>query len=443
MMRTRMAVVGAVTATTLALAACGGGAQPSGPAGATGGGGGGQAGANGFSAWVLTGATQTTMKNSLEQWTQAHADAPATAEYFANDSYKEKIRTAVGSGNAPTLIWSWAGGTLKDYVKNKNVVDLTASTKTLQDRIVPSVMETGKVDGKVYAVPNNNAQPVLMYTNKEVLSKAGINAAPKTYAELLDQVQKLKSAGVDTPIALAGQSLWPELMWIEYLVDRQAGDQLFKKIANGDPSAWDDPAMIDGLTKIQELVKAGAFGDKYGSVTADSGADAALIHTGRSAMMLQGAWVYGTFLTDAPDFVKAGKLGWAPFPTIDGGKGDPSNVYGNPSNFWSVSASATPAQQQAAIKYLNEGMFNDNYLNDLVAGGMVPVTSDAQSKFTGEQKEFLTYAFDMTKNAKNFQLSWDQALSPAQSQAILQNLGQIFLNQITPQQFVSAVKAVK
>lgn len=435
-----LAVAGGLV-TALALAACGGGATPPGPASASGGGA--AASASGFSAWALTGASEKTMKNSFDAWNAAHADQKASVEYIANDAFKEKIRTAIGSGNAPTLIWSWTGGTLKDYVKNNKVVDLTESTKTFQAKIIPAVLESGKVDGKVYALPNNNTQPVLMYYNKEVLGKAGISSPPKTYAELLDAVGKLKAAGVDTPIALAGSSLWPELMWIEYLVDRQAGPEVFKKILSGDATGWDDPQMLEGLKKVQELVDAGAFGDKFGSVVADTGADAALLHTGRAAMLLQGAWLMGTFNTDNPEFVKSGNLLWGPFPAIEGGKGDPSNVYGNPANYWSVSSAASESQQKAAIAYMNEAMFNDAYVKDLTANGLVPVTTGAESLFTGDQKEFLTYAYTMAKDAKNFELSWDQALTSGQAQAILQNLGQLFLKQITPQQFVDNVKVAK
>ena len=99
-------------------------------------------------------------------------------------------------------------------MNNKDVVDLSTSTKALQARLIPSVLDSGKVDGKVYAVPNNNAQPVILYSNKKVLDKAGISEPPTTFDDLLADVAKLKDAGVDTPIALAGQSQWPELMWI-------------------------------------------------------------------------------------------------------------------------------------------------------------------------------------------------------------------------------------
>jgi raffinose/stachyose/melibiose transport system substrate-binding protein len=429
----RTLVAAAVAAAALTLTACGGGNRPGGT---------GAAPEGGFSAWALTGGSEAAFRASFDDWNSTNSSQKVNAEFFANDAYKEKIRTAVGSGNAPTLIYSWAGGTLNDYVKSSKVVDLTSSTSGLQQRIIPAVLDNGKVDGKVYAVPNNNAQPVVLYYNRELMSKAGIAGPPQTFDELLADVQKLKAAGVDTPIALAGQSQWPELMWIEYLADRVGGPEAFKDVLAGKPEAWSNPDMLKALGMIQQLVKAGAFGDKYGSVVADSSADVALVHTGKAGMLLQGAWVYSNFLTDSPQFVKAGKLGWTTFPAVAGGKGDAKDVVGNPANFWSVSAAASKEQQAAAIKYLNEAVFNDANVDSLIKAGTVPVTTDARPKLaSSEQGKFLTFVYDMVQKAPSFQLSWDQALTSGQAQTLLTNLSQVFLGQQTPEQFAEAMKA--
>ena len=434
-LNSRTTLVVALAATTMvALSACGGGTKPGQP----------NSSEKGFSAWGLTGGAEQTFRDSFDQWNQANSGAPVASEFFANDAYKEKVRTAVGSGNAPTLIYSWAGGTLKDYVANNNVVDLTNTTKDIQGRLVPAILDVGKVDGKVYAIPNNNTQPVVLYYNKDLFKKAGIPAAPTTYDEFLADIQKLKAAGVDTPVALAGQSQWPELMWLEYFADRIGGPEAFQAVIDGKPDAWSNPDMLKALQTIQDLVKAGAFGDKFGSVVADSNADAALLHTGKAGMLLQGAWVYGTFLTDSPDFVKNGSLGYAAFPAVAGGKGDPTNVAGNPANYWSVSASASKEQQDAAISYLNKALFDDTYVANLIKGGNVPVTSDAEDKLAAsDQGDFLTFAYSMAKDAPHFELSWDQALSSGQAQALLNNLSEVFLNKQAPAEFAANMNAAK
>lgn len=436
MMISRRTVLGALAGAAVAggLTACGGGTRP-----------GGGAGGSDASAWGLSGGTaEQTFRDSFESWNKGNPDKKVAIEFFANDAYKEKIRTAIGSSQAPTLIYSWSGATLADYVANGKVEDLTEHTKDVQGKLIGSVLGSGTIDGKVYALPNNNTQPVVFYGNRDVLSKAGVDAIPATFDALMDAVDKLKSAGVEVPIALAGQSLWPELMWIQYLTDRVAGPELFTAIASGETAKWEDPGMLKALGMITELAKADAFGPGFGSVVADANADAALLHTGRAGLLLQGAWVFGSFLTDAPEFVSSGKLVYGTFPTVDGGAGDKGNIVGNPANFWSVSATATDAQKKAAYAYLNEAMFNDAYTDSLITHGSVPVVTGVDDKLAkADNGEFLSFVYKLVSDAKHFQLSWDQALPSGQAQTLLTNLGQLFLQQIDAAKFAATMKAAK
>src|SRR5690606_13025063 len=75
-----------------------------------------QPGASGATAWALTGGSEDATKASFKAFNADHPDAKITVEWFANDAYKEKIRTSVGSGNAPTLVFGWGGAQLSSYV---------------------------------------------------------------------------------------------------------------------------------------------------------------------------------------------------------------------------------------------------------------------------------------------------------------------------------------
>ena len=390
--------------------------------------------------WTASTTAEVFFSDAVDAWNKAHPDAQITVELFASDAYKEKIRTSIGSGNAPTLIYSWAGGTLADYVAKGEVADITAQTPDLLKRVIPSVADTGKVNGKVYAVPNNQSQPVVMYYNKKLFTQVGVQV-PTTWDELLTVVKAFNAAGI-APFSMAGQSKWPDLMWIEYLVDRIGGPAVFKAIMDGKAGAWSDPAVAAALTKIQELVAAGGFAKGFASISADSNADLALVDTDKAAMILQGSWVYSTFKSDAPQFVSSGNLGYMRFPTIPGGTGDPADIVGNPSNYWSVSSTASAAQLQTATSFLNTLVLNDAYVATMIQAGSVPPVAGLESQLAASSDAgFLTMAYGMVRDAPSFQLSWDQALSPAQGQALLTNLDQIFLGQIKPQQFVDNMNA--
>ncbi|MCP2253295.1 raffinose/stachyose/melibiose transport system substrate-binding protein [Prauserella aidingensis] len=399
---------------------------------------GGPADASGAGAWALTGGDEQTLRTSFENWNESNQDAQLNAQFFANDAYKQKIQTAIGAGDAPTLIFGWGGGNLRNWVQAGKVADLSSAVEEtpqeLQDRFLPSVRDTGVVDGKTYAVPNNGMQPVLLYYNKDLFDQVGAQP-PKTWQDLMDLVPKFKDAGV-APLAIGGQSKWPQLMWLEYLVDRIGGPEVFEAIANNEPDAWSHPAVLKANRMIQDLVEAGAFVEGFNSIASDSGADSALLYTDKAAMYLMGSWAFPTIKDAAPDFISSGKLGYTSFPTVEGGRGNPENIVGNPANFWSVSADAGDQERQAALKYLRDGLLNDRYVDDLLAGGSVPPITGIEGKLSRtDNPEYLSYVYDSAKNAPNFQLSWDQALTPGQADEMLNNLQQVFSGRMTPEQF--------
>lgn len=442
LMKRRGATAAVATALVVTLAACNTGAGSNAEAGDTPAAAGGGSGQSTATAWATTGGAQDMFTSKFDAWNSENPDRQFSYEFFANDAYKERIRTAVGSGHAPTLIFSWAGGPLIEYVNNDKVVDLTDGAHDLIERLIPSVAKNGQVDGRTYAVPNNNVQPVMMYCNQEVLDAAG-TAVPTTYDEMLDMIAKVKEHG-EIPFAIAGQSQWPYLMWIAYLTDRIGGPEAFQAVVEGQPGAWDNPAILEAVTRVRELVDAGAFGDTFGSVTADQQGDTALVATGRAACVLHGAWVYPDFLISAPELVEAGKLVYAPFPAVEGGVGDPRNITGNPANFWSVSADATEADQQTALDFIGEHVLDDATIDELLAGGMVPPVTGLTDRITAlPDHDYLLFQYQLVSDAPNFQLSWDQALPGAEAQALLTNLSQVFLGQITPEQFVTNMDAAQ
>jgi raffinose/stachyose/melibiose transport system substrate-binding protein len=150
--------------------------------------------------------------------------------------------------------------------------------------------------------------------------------------------------------------------------------------------------------------------------------------------MLQGNWTFSTVQTNSPDFITSGKLGWFPFPALEGGKGDLKDVYGNPCNFYSISSAAKSTKN--AVDYLKNGVLTDAMVKGFISVGDVPpvVGLDAQLA-AAPNGEWLVYNYNMAKNAPSFQLSWDQILSPTAAQAVLTNLSQVFLNQIAPEAF--------
>ena len=132
---------------------------------------------------------------------------------------------------------------------------------------------------------------------------------------------------------------------------------------------------------MQDLVKANGFIKGFSSITADSNADQALLYTGKAAMMLHGAWTYGSMKTDGGDFVTGGHLGYMNFPQgRDGGKGDPSDTVGNPGQYLSISSKATDAQKEIARKFFASTVLDDTEIKKWVGTGNVPIVKGADGR---------------------------------------------------------------
>ncbi len=384
---------------------------------------------------IRTGSEQQVIKKITDDFNSSHPNVHAVLNFFQNDPYKQKLQVAMGAHNPPDIFIGWGGGVLKSYINANDVYDLTSDfngDSTWKNRFIPSILASATFDGKLYGVPCSGMQPCLFFYNKDIFSKYNLNPT-QTWNELLSVVSTLTKNGV-TPIALAGGSKWPYLMYAEYLTDRIGGPDAFNAVVAGQSNAWSQDAFIKANTYVQQLVSMNAFGSSFASVIADTNQDAALVYTGKAAMVLQGTWNFPVFLTNAPQMVKGGKLGWFPFPTVEGGKGDPSNVYGNPSNYYSISkASKSP---QSAIAFLKDADLADEEVKQYISIGDVPPVQGIEAQLSSApNSDWLLYVYKMALNAKNYQLSWDQAMLPAPAQAVLTNLDQIFLKQITPQQF--------
>jgi raffinose/stachyose/melibiose transport system substrate-binding protein len=405
----------------------------------------GQARAGEASIWYLTGQPQEGIrKASVDAFNAAHPDGQLTATFFENDAYKTKIRTAVGANQAPTIIWTWGGGGLRDYVRNGQVDDLTdwfAQNPEAKDKRFATAFPAATVDGRIYAVPCENVSPIVLFYNKAVFDRVGAQP-PTTWNELMALVPVFNGAGI-APFSLGGQSRWTNMMWLEYLFDRTGGPEVFDAIAAGEPNAWSHPAAIDGLTKAQDLVRAGGFVNGFQSIAADSNADQALLYTGKAAMMLHGAWTYGSMKSEGGDFVPSGNLGYTAFPAIEGGAGDPGNTVGNPASYLALSSQASEEQKAIAREYFATGLLSDADIDAWInEAGSVPVVNGANSKFAGSpDADWLQFVYDMSSHAPTFAQSWDQALPPATAEVLLNNIEQLFSLSITPEQFAANLNA--
>jgi raffinose/stachyose/melibiose transport system substrate-binding protein len=402
-------------------------------------------GAGAATYWSLSGPPgEPIRKAAIDRFNTANPDSKIKPTFFQNDAYKQKIKTSIGAAQGPTMIWGWGGGGLKSYVDAGQVEDLTdwfSQNAAVKNKMFPSSFGAATVKDRIYAMPIETVQPIVLFYNKKVFERVGVQP-PKSFGEIMALVPKFNSAGI-APFSLGGQSRWTNMMWLEFMLDRTAGSAVFDRVFAGEANAWSNPAVLDMLTKVQDLVKANGFIKGFSSITADSNADQALLYTGRAAMMLHGSWSYGIQQSQGGDFVSSGGLGYMNFPPVEGGKGDPSNTVGNPGQYLSISSKASAEAKGTAKKFMSTTLLDDQEIEGWIKSGGVPVIKGSDAKLgASPDAAFLKFVYDTSVNAKVFAQSWDQALSPTAAETLLDNIAKLFQLQITPRQWVDSMNRV-
>jgi xylobiose transport system substrate-binding protein len=431
--RTFLSAAGIAGLSAPVLSACG----TSGPDSTKGGG-------KTLQAWVLVDQAQNRVqKGAVDDFNKASKSKVKLLPISSSGAaYTDKLRVSMGSPNPPDLLFNWGSGSIRNYVQTGGLVDLTAKLAgdaTWKNSFLPSVLDAGKIDGKYYGIPLRGMQPVILFYNKTMFADQG-QKLPQTYDELLKLVDFFKGKQIQ-PFALGGLDQWPQLMWLEYLVDRTGGPSVFENIAAGKPGAWRDPAIAGSLRQVRDLVERGAFGTNFNSVNYVNDGAGLLFAKGKAAMHLMGSWEISNQVDRHRKFAE-NDLGFAPFPSVAGGKGDPNAVVGNPTNYFSVSTKSV--DKDAAIAFLKKEMAAPAYVDALIKSGDVPAVTGIEAKLSASpQPEFARYVYQLVQKAPSFTLSWDQALLPQFKTPLLANLQKVFTGEQTPEGFVSAMESVR
>ncbi len=342
-----------------------------------------------------------------------------------NDPYKTKLKVAAGSGDAPDVFHSWGGGWLEAFVKEGSVMDLTQELEKDNWRSTyhPAALSMCQFDGKNYGIAYDlSVTPV--YYNKELFTKYKVEV-PKTYTEFLAAVKTFKDNGI-IPISIANQTKWPGALLFVYLSNRIGGEQVFQDaLARKNGAGFEDPAFIEAGKKIQELVDMGAFPEGFNGMNYDTGSSRILMYSDKAAMQIQTGGFYGVVKGEAADFFKD-NLGMFPFPEVEGGKGNPTNVVGGV-NAFSVS-SKTPHKESALklLKYLTDQTTSQEIVDKV---GKLPAVVGINPGDPGQQM-----LADLLSKANYLQGYYDQFLPPELGELHKDTTQAIYGKTMTPEE---------
>jgi raffinose/stachyose/melibiose transport system substrate-binding protein len=411
--RTLLGLTGAA-ATAVALAACGSKNEPA---------------ANGpqtINWWHIqnTEPMLPVWAKMAKDYEAAHTNVKINITSLENEAFKAKLTTVTQAGNPPDLFQSWGGGVLKQQVDAGLVKDLTGDTSSWIGNLLPAAVQPYTIDGKLYGIPWDMGMVGFWY-NKDKFAQAGITSTPKTWSEFLTVVSTLKAKGI-TPIALAGKDKWPGHFYWAYLAVRVAGLDALKQAAVDHD--FSKPDFVTAGARLKELVDLKPF--QNGFLAAEYGSpdgQAATMGNGSAAIELMGQWAPSVEASSSASKNGIGdKLGFFPFPEVEGGKGKGSDAFGGGNGF-AVGKNAPPA----TVDFLKYLLDVTQQRTEAATGAVMPTTKGAEDAMKDPNNIVVRQSL---ASATGFQLYLDQAFPPAVGQQVNDSVAELIAGTKSPDQ---------
>jgi glucose/mannose transport system substrate-binding protein len=202
----------------------------------------------------------------------------------AGANAKQVLASRLQQSDPPDTFQAHAGAELLDYIKAGQIQDISADYDTwgLKQAFPPGLISNLTVDGKIYSVPANIHRANVVWSNKKVVSAAGITTDPKTLDEFFTDLEKVKAKG-GTPLAIGKD--WTQLMVFESVLISNLGAEKFTGLWNG-ATPWNDAGVTKSINDFKKLL---------GFTNTDRDAldwtDAEkLVMDGKAAYQLMGDW---------------------------------------------------------------------------------------------------------------------------------------------------------
>ena len=283
--------------------------------------------------------------------------------------------------------------------------------RPVEDLVTPAVAEalgSGGMsaftrDGHVYGLPQQVSEVVLWY-NKALFEQAGVDPASlETWDGFLAAVQTFKDAGI-TPLAVGAKDKWPAHFWWSKLVVRLAGQDAFDAARKGENGGFAAEPFVKAGEMFLELAALEPF--QEGFLAASYGDASGIFGDGKAAMHLMGDWDYGAMKDNSAskEGIPDDQLGILPFPTIEGGAGDPTDTLGG-INGWLFHKNAP----DAAVKFMEWYTSAEVGARFGNAGFFIPIAAGAADGMTNPFKVQIARSIN---NAHWHAIFFDQELGP-------------------------------
>ncbi|PKP59104.1 ABC transporter substrate-binding protein [Candidatus Atribacteria bacterium HGW-Atribacteria-1] len=177
------------------------------------------------------------------------------------------VLTKIATNEMPDILNFTSGALLMGLGPERNFVDIT--DQPFMANLLPEFKNAVTVNGKVYGIPAGCVRYGGIAYNKNIYKELGLEI-PKTWAELMDNCEKIKAAGY-IPFYGGYATAWSNqiLMLADYYNVNAVDPEFANKFTTNQAHYADSPALLRGWEKLAEIHSRGFLNKDAATATAD------------------------------------------------------------------------------------------------------------------------------------------------------------------------------
>jgi alpha-glucoside transport system substrate-binding protein len=252
-------------------------------------------------------------------------------EFTGSDDFESQLRIRVDGGDPPAVAFTPQPGTICSFADEGALVsleDMGFDIEQMREDHSAYWMGLGECDdGEHYGIPWFPNYKSIVFYHEPTFTEMGYEI-PETYEDMVTLSQQIVDDGM-TPWCMGfesgGATGWPGTDWIEDIVVRQSGAEVYEQWYNHE-IPFNDPAIVSAFDTFAEIFKGDGFvlgGAENVAGVAFSDSPGPLFSDPPGCLMLKQGSFIANFFVDQPDYEEGDEqnIKTFPFPSIDGNAG--------------------------------------------------------------------------------------------------------------------------
>jgi len=364
---------------------------------------------------------------SIADYEASHPGIKIQMETFENESYKTKIKAAVAAKELPDIFFTWGGGFSTAFVQSGAVLPVDDVYAEYQNQLPKSMLGNLTWDDKIYGTGYTMNVSMLFY-NKTMFAKYNLTP-PTTYDELVNVCKTFIEKGI-TPFGISAKDTWVLAQTHDQFTLKSVGSKTLQSVlTKSGTGSYNSADFVTASTDFANLVKMGAYSKNAVALSNDEAC--ATFYSGEVPMYIMGSWMCGSILTDAPN---PDDFGVVPVPVINSSNAAVTDFMGGPSDSLMVSSTSQyPKEAAEAMFEIAKGVSHYGYLAGCgLPAWAIDYDDSTVNPLTQEVAKYVA-------NATSFTLWFDTLMEAEDTAVYLENLQQLYLGDITPEDFCKAM----